>query len=78
MDYENGGPLQPFGHTISGSSIGSGHSGDSGLISGQCSSTDLQARQSCTQLAQSSGFQSPTSNISSDEEKEEEKVRRGR
>lgn len=71
MDNERGGPLQPQGHTLSGSSIGSGYSGDSGLISGQSSSTDMQARQSSTQLAQSSGFQSPTSDISSDEEIEE-------
>ena len=67
---DDGGSLQPADHTVSGSSIGSRHSGDSGLLSGQTSSTDVLERLSSTQLAQSSGFQSPTSELSTDEDHE--------
>ena len=62
--------LQPDGHTISGSSLVSTNSGDSGMLSGQSSSTDVQNKRSPKSEEHvdecSSGFQTPKSNESDD------------
>ena len=61
-------PLQPEGHTISGSSF---HSNDSGMLTGQSSATDvkyalaIEEPESAT-LCGSSGFQTPESHGISD------------
>ena len=68
------GSLQPEGHTISGSSLKSTHSADSGMLSGQTSAVDVLQRPSLSseeQLDHSSGFQTPESNILTDSEPEE-------
>ena len=63
-------PLQPEGHTISGSSL---HSNDSGMLTGQSSATDvkyalaIEEPESAT-LCGSSGFQTPESHGISDVE----------
>ena len=58
--------LQPEGHTISGSSLVSANSADSGMLSGQSSSTDVQSKRSPKSEEHvdecSSGFQTPESN----------------
>lgn len=66
--------LQPEGHTISGSSLTSTHSADSGMLSGPTSAVDVLQRPSQDseeQLGHSSGFQTPESNILTDSEPEE-------
>ena len=68
------GSLQPEGHTISGSSLTSTHSADSGMLSGPTSAVDVLQRPSQDleeQLDHSSGFQTPESNILTDSEPEE-------
>lgn len=73
--------LQPTGHTISGSSISSCHSADSGMLSGQSSAVDMLRRPSGVEGSyegseHSSGFQTPLSDVLSDSEEEKEEERR--
>lgn len=63
------GSLQPHGHTASGSSIVSNHSSeDSGMLSGHSSSTDVEKPLEEAGLDNSSGFDTPTSEILTDDD----------
>ena len=59
------GSLQPHGHTASGSSI---VSNDSGMLSGHSSSTEVEKPLEEAELDHSSGFDTPTSELSTDDE----------
>ena len=62
------GSLQPRGHTASGSSITSNHSSDSGMLSGHSSSTEVEKPLEEAELDHSSGFDTPTSELLTDDE----------
>lgn len=76
----NTGSLQPAGHTVSGSSISSNNSADSGMLSGRSSAIDVlrnsgegegEGKGSDEDCEHSSGFQTPESDVLSEEEEEE-------
>ena len=63
--------LQPVGHTVSGSSLSSTQSADSGLLSAQSSAVDVLKKPYSSETDESSGFHTPSSDVIIESETEE-------